>query len=303
MKKDVQLAILGGDARQIAMARALRDYGYPVLLWGFSKLKEKPDGLTFLEHWKDAILTARAVILPLPASADGVRVHCPLHDPDVLLRLTSLMDAMQGKLLLGGRLSEGTRSIAEQKGIAWYDYFDSESLQLKNAVPTAEGAIEIAMRELSVTIDGVHAAVIGYGRIGSLLAGKLQGLGAKVTVYARREEQLTLAKIHHHKAERLVCEAGRTTLKEIPASCRVIFNTVPQWIFTREVLQTLPKDCLLIDLASAPGGIDSLAAKELGIRNIWATALPGKCAPESAGIFLAETVANILENIDFTSAP
>ena len=300
MMDRIGLAVLGGDERQISMARTLADRGFHVFVWGLGACEGRVGDATVCAAWQDAVERAGVVILPLPASADGVRVHCPLQDPDLFLRVTTLLDSISGRLLLGGRLSEATRSIAEQKQIEWIDYFDSEILQLKNAVPTAEGAIAVAMRELPVTIDGLSAAVIGYGRIGALLGERLRALGAKVTVYARRQEQRTQAELHHHRVGRLLCRDGHSVPDGFPPDLRVIFNTVPQWIFTREVLQTLPKACLIIDLASAPGGIDRTAAQALGVRTVWATALPGKCAPESAGRILAETLNGILAEYAIT---
>jgi len=290
----IGIAVLGGDLRQIAMARTLAERGHRVLVWGLGDCASKIGRAILYESWQAAVQDAGVIILPLPASVDGVRVNCPLQDPDLFLRMTTLLDSISGRLLLGGRLGESVCSIAEQKGIEWIDYFDSEILQLKNAVPTAEGAIAVAMRELPVTIDGIHAAVIGYGRIGALLAERLRALGANVTVYARRREQLTSAELHHHRVGRLICRDGETVPDFLAPDLRAIFNTVPKWIFTRRVLETLPKDCLLIDLASAPGGIDHAAAQSLGIQTVWATALPGKCAPESAGKILAETLDGIL---------
>ena len=293
------LAILGGDRRQIAAARYLACCGYPVFVWGLGECGSQIGNAVLCDTWEKAIERADVVILPLPASADGVRIHCPLHDQDVLLRVTALLGKIGSRLLLGGRFSEPTRNIAEQLGVRWVDYFESEILQLKNAVPTAEGAIAIAMRELPVTLDGISAAVIGYGRIGEILSQKLSALGAQVTVYARRTEQLTRAELHHHSIRRLIESDGRSTPEGL-AEYRVIFNTVPHRLIGREVLQTLCRDCVLIDLASAPGGIDFSAAEALGLRAVWGTALPGKCAPESAGEILAQSIKVILEETEGT---
>ena len=290
-----RLAVLGGDERQIAMSRALAEYGYTVTVWGLGRCERRLCEARVCKSWQEAIEEAEAVILPLPASADGVRVHCPLQETDVSLRLSVLSDAIAGRILLGGRISEAIRCLAEQKGICVIDYYESETLQLKNALPTAEGALAIAMRELPVTLSGVRAGVVGYGRIGSLLAQKLQALGAEVTVYARRREPLTVASLQHHRTGMLWCDPFR--IQPPFGEQRVIFNTVPHRIFTKEVLETLPKDCVLIDLASAPGGIDHNAARALGICSVWGTALPGKCAPESAGIILAQTLTELLEEL------
>ncbi len=288
------LAILGGDRRQIVMARYLSSLGYSVFVWGLGECGEEIGDALLCDTWEKAVKHANVVILPLPASADGVRIHCPLHDQDVLLRVTTLLGGIGDRLLLGGRFTEPIRSMADQLGVKWIDYFESEILQLKNAVPTAEGAIAIAMRELPVTIDGVEAAVIGYGRIGELLGEKLRALGARVTVFARRAEQLTRAETRHHTAEQLACNHGRSSPKSL-SQYRVVFNTVPQRIVTKEVLETVRRDCVLIDLASAPGGIDLSAAREMGLCAVWGTALPGKVAPESAGEILAQSINIILE--------
>ena len=295
MTPKLKLAVLGGDQRQISMANALAEYGYEVKAWGLGQCQRGIGDATLCKTWEGAVEDADAVILPLPASADGVRVHCPLHDNDVFLRVTTLLDGISGKRLYGGRLSEPIRSIAEQKQVEWVDYYESELLQLKNALPTAEGAIALAMQELPVTIFGTQAAVIGYGRIGSLLAAKLRALGADVTVYARRSEQLTLAHLHGNRAKPLTLCDGSSALAALSKGCRVVFNTVPFRLMTREVLEQLPTSCVLIDLASAPGGIDHIAAAELGIRTVWGTALPGKCTPESAGRFIADTLIEMLE--------
>jgi dipicolinate synthase subunit A len=294
MNEKMKLAVLGGDRRQLAMAARLVSYGYGVVAWGFGATP-LPDAVLGCEHWREAVGQADAVILPLPASADGVRVYCPLQGDDSFLRITALLDAVAGKRLFGGRLSESVRSIADQKGVLWTDYFESELLQLQNAVPTAEGAIEIALHELPITLHGCGAAIIGYGRIGRALADRLAALGAAVTVYARNREQRALAEICRHAAKPLiVCDSKNRPADDFP-NTRVIFNTVPGRILTRDILGKIPRNCLLIDLASAPGGIDQVAANELGFRSIWGSSLPGKCAPESAGIIIAETLRAMLE--------
>ena len=52
-------------------------------------------------------------------------------------------------------------------------------------------------------------------------------------------------------------------------------------------------DALVIDLASKPGGVDLNAAKEYGVKTVWALSLPGRVAPISAGDIVKQTVLNI----------
>lgn len=281
------VAVLGGDKRMDFAACELVRIGYDVRTWG---RKPGDDVAAFYKTAQNWLSSARVIMLPLPSSLDGVHLWMPLCNSQEGLRMDTLFRTAPDKVWLVGRLGETLHHCAEKEGIQPIDYFESEILQLKNAIPTAEGAIEIAMRELPVVLNGTKVAVIGYGRIGEVLASKLKALGADVTVYARRREVCVRAEISGYSAQQI---KGELSL-EFDSNTRVIFNTVPTKLFTRSVLQKLSRECLMIDLASAPGGIDLGVAEELGIRSIWATALPGKCAPESAGIILGQTVHSIL---------
>lgn len=281
------IAVLGGDQRMNFASRELMQLGYDVREWG------RCEGNKAAKFAKDAhewLADVDVLMLPLPTSLDGTHLSTPLLKDGEGLRMETLFHAAPDKLWLVGRFGEALRLRAEVKNIRWIDYFDSEILQLKNALPTAEGAIEIAMRQLPVVLFGTRVAVIGYGRIGEVLSAKLKLLGAEVTVYARRTNICARAELFGYCAKQIV--QNEPLLFE--NDTRVIFNTVPSRLFSRSVLEALPRECIIIDLASAPGGVDMSAAEELKIPAIWATALPGKCAPESAGIILGQTVHSIL---------
>lgn len=148
------------------------------------------------------------------------------------------------------------------------DYLRREELCLANAVPSAEGAIQIAMEETARTLHGTAALVIGYGRIGMALAPRLRGLGMDVTVCARRCETRALAEMQGFAA---------VPMEQLPAAAKaapVIFNTVPALVLDETVLKGLPQETLVIDLASRPGGTDFEAAKRLRTRVVWALSLP-----------------------------
>ncbi len=290
-----RIAVLGGDRRQLFLLRYLLERGYRVTSWGLGEEGRNLFPTYTAPTLEAALKEAHVLVLPFPVSVDGVRLRCPLEKEELSIRLSILLDGFQGEQILGGRLPEAFVHSMIPRGITPVDYATAEPLLLKNAMLTAEGAISLAMEKLPVALDGSCVAVIGYGRIGSLLADRLRGLGAHVLVYARREASLTLASLCHHTPVALRCEEAYECLKHLPSSCRVVFNTVPECLFSREVLSAYPKECLFVDLASAPGGIDRTAADGLGIPWIWGTALPGRYAPESAGIALAQTVEHLLE--------
>ena len=283
------IAVLGGDKRMDFAARELISLGYDVREWG---RREEDDVSAFAKRAGEWLSDVDTLMLPLPVSLDGTHLSTPLLKSREGLRMDLLFHSASEKLWLVGRFGETFRLRAEKEGLRWIDYFESEILQLKNALPTAEGAIEIAMRELPVVLDGTKVAVIGYGRIGEVLAAKLKALGAEVTVYARRPLVCTRVELSGCLAKQITQESDLS----FTSGTRVVFNTVPSQLITRSVLEILPRDCIIIDLASAPGGVDMSAAEALGIRSVWATALPGKYAPESAGKILGQTVHSILMN-------
>ena len=297
MKQRV-IAVLGGDMRMHFAAKKLAQLGFDVREWGRAPTD---DATTFSDIASQWLADVDVLMLPLPTSLDGIHLHTPFCTGGDRLRIETLLSAAPHAVWLVGRMNESMRMRAEWENIRWSDYFDSEILQLKNALPTAEGAIEIALHELPVVLDGTQIAVLGYGRIGEVLSAKLKALGARPTVYARRLEACVRAELAGCQAKRIVATPEGGSMLDFDKNIRLIFNTIPSRLLTRSVLMLLPRECIIIDLASAPGGVEMNAAKELGISVLWATALPGKCAPESAGIILAETVHSILETIEWPS--
>lgn len=299
---ETKICLLGGDSRQTALAYYLAQKGYETAVWGIPMPEPDTycgailpdfDGVRCTDP-ESAIAASRAVILPLPATVDGVRLHTPsLHAVDASrrreLRLTQLIDMLdKDTLLLAGRPGEVLRAMARNANIRLLDYYDNEAVQIRNAVPTAEGALALAMDKLPITIFGSSCAVLGYGRIGQRLSSILLSLGAKVTVAARSERDLNNAFI-------LGCETRplHQFLKE-PGMPDVLFNTIPVPLIGEDMLRSLPKSTLIMDLASIPGGIDPQIQTKGDYRILRASSLPGKTAPYTAGKILFETIEDIL---------
>ena len=282
--------IVGGDRRQLAAERYLRGQGIAVETWGLDE--------DFIEvDWKKAVKNANILLLPLPVTTDGVRIQCPLIKSDGL-RFASLLESIRSDaLIFGGKFPELWVEQAKQADVRLCDYYLSESLQMKNALPTVEGAIMLAIQSLPVTLDGCSVAILGYGRIASLLAERLIALGADVTVFARKERDLAHAALRHCKA--IALKGGvdsESSLCRLPEQCRIVFNTVPEKIVSEKVLACWRRDCVLMELASLPGGFDTLSAEKMGFHLILAQGLPGKVFPETAGTIIAQTVLDLVHN-------
>ena len=188
-----------------------------------------------------------------------------------------------GPELFAGLLERGQELVCGQ------DFLQREDFSVLNAIPTVEGALQIALEQTPHTLHSSLCCVLGYGRIGKLLADALGALGAQVSVAARKPEDFAWIRAKGYTALHSLRLEG--TLGEQD----VIFNTAPHMLLPHARLAELKKSCVLLDLASAPGGIDLKAAQKLGLRAQTALGLPGRIAPESAAVYLRDTLFTILQ--------
>jgi len=270
------VTLIGGDARALAAARRLRQAGHCVKCAGLSLLCA-PD---FASHSiEDASRHSDAILLPLPYTKDGATLYAPFSPEPIPL---SSLHFARGSRIFCGKADFALRAQAEAGGWHLEDYANWEAFAVGNAVPSAEGAISIAMQQLQVNLLGLRVCLLGFGRIARHLCRLLCAFGARVTVLARKSEQRLLAQSMGAQALPL------TALPRALPDCDLLYNTVPSLLLDGERLALLPRSALLIDLASAPGGIDFAAAAAQGLRCIWALSLPATYAPQSAGTLLAE---------------
>ena len=287
MEKQV-FAVVGGDLRQAHLAGRLAGQGYRVFAVLLDREVELSHRVQTGQTPKEALAAADVVVLPLPATADGIHINAPFGARGLTAqRCFELMGC--NKLALGGMIDPQMNAMAQEYGVELVDYFAREELAICNAIPTAEGALELAMNELPTTIFGTKALITGFGRIAKVLARLLVAMGAQVTVAARKHSDFAWISICGCKAIHMAA------LEDAAAEADLVFNTVPAVVLDEAVLAKLPRGALVIDLASKPGGVDFATAKNLGIKTIWALSLPGKVAPISSGEAIKDTILNILD--------
>ena len=165
-----KIALLGGDGRFLRLAELLAADGAEVCAYALGDAL--PDCAVRCASISDAVAGADAVLLPVPYSRDGTHLNAPLHPEPVPLDAL-LAHATDGLPIFGGMLPKGGFP-----GCVCLDYY-SERMQIRNAVPSAEGALMIALERMPSTLHGSSAFVIGYGRIGKLLADRLRAACAE----------------------------------------------------------------------------------------------------------------------------
>lgn len=288
MKEIHNCLVIGGDMRQIYMAEALGQAGFTVSLFGFEHLEETNHvGSGSCRDYYEALKGKDAVIFPLPLSRDNVSLKAPFAGEEILL--ADILHAVEsGQIVFGGMLGEREKQYLKHRGIEAFDYFAREELTVRNAVATAEGVLQIVIEELPITVHGSHALVTGFGRTSKTICALLRSLGAQVTVAARKQADLAWAQVegmHGVFYEELPAYAG---------GFDYVVNTVPALVLGGQVLEKLQADCLLVEIASAPGGIDLEAAQARGLKVIKASSLPGKVAPKTAGRIISDTIRNVI---------
>ncbi len=285
-----KLLVLGGDMRIVKMADSFSASGFDVSAFGFNADISFNPRIKKPENLYDGIKNADIIITGLPITTDNVTVNTPLYDGDIYFyEVFKCMTPKQ--ILIGGRIPENIFKLGSVYSIQIIDYFTREELTVLNSIPTAEGAIEIAMREMPITLHSSKCLVLGFGRIGKILSHMLASLGAEVFAEARKYADLAWIKAYGYNAVRL------DELKDAVKGKDIIFNTIPYEILSYDLLSKIGKDSLIIDLASAPGGVNTKMAEILGIKVITALSLPGKVAPKTAGDMIKVTIENILSEL------
>lgn len=277
--------VIGGDRRQIALAESIASDGYTVYTLGFDTV-DFSKGVKKVEL-EEIAARCENIILPLPVTTDGKYLNVQYSENRILLD-DQFAEYMCHKQVFGGMMGKLFLTSELWDSIDTYDYYIREEFTVRNTVPTAEGALEIAMREFPGTINGSNCLVVGFGRIGKILAWMLRGIGANVTVSARKPSDFAWIESYGYQSIKTddICDRDQYDL---------IFNTVPALVFNRRTLSKARPGTILIDLASAPGGVDYEAAEKLGIQAIKALSLPGRVAPKAAGDIIKNTIYHIIE--------
>ncbi|HLO02943.1 MAG TPA: dipicolinic acid synthetase subunit A [Symbiobacteriaceae bacterium] len=277
-----RIAVLGGDRRMAEVVRQFLASGASVRVTGAPP--EVMDGAEVAATAREALQGAEVVVLPVQGSTTEGKVFTVEGAPNPILDRAALAGVSQGALLFTGIGNPAIRSLCAEAAIPCIEYRESDEFAIWNSIPSAEGAIQMAMEASPLTLFGSRAIVLGFGRTGRSIALLLRGLFTEVVVAARKESDL--ARIWASGYRYLPLE----DLAEGAKTVDFIFNTVPAPVVTAQVIESLPTHGVVIDVASAPGGTDFEAAARLGRTAKLAPGLPGIVAPVTAGRIIADMI-------------
>ncbi|WP_159459767.1 dipicolinate synthase subunit DpsA [Scatolibacter rhodanostii] len=278
----INFGIIGGDARQLYLAKSLEEDGHSVYL---SCLENAKGAEVFPKVPLKKISTlCETVILPLPVIKGEGLLNAPFS-AHAIKADDEFAKMLEGCTVLAGMTSKLPQTEVWQK-TSPIDYYSREELISGNAVLTAEAAIAMAIQEYPGALNGASCLVTGFGRIGKSLCDMLHSLYAKVDCAARK-------KLDFMMIQNMGCQPVQ--YQAISRRYDIIFNTVPSEVLGEKQLASQDKDTIIIELASLPGGVCLETAQKAGIRVIDGQSLPGRVSPKTSGEYIKQTVYNILE--------
>ena len=279
--KTRNIVIVGGDKRQKYLKEYLEKQGFDVNSYGLFDWDEDTDKL------KGMIGEDTVVILPLPATRNDKTIFMPFSKKEISIdRLFSFLSSKN--LVFGGIIKGELLSRLRESEIPFVDYYDQTFIE-KNAVLTAFGALKIILEHIDFALPLGKYAVTGFGRVAKETVAVLKSLSCDVTVFARNSSQREDAIIKGCRAEEL------TSLSRLSGDFDIVINTVPAHIIHEESIMNMKKSSKIIELASAPFGLDFDIARKHGIDVVKALGLPGKYTPKTAGEIIGKKIEDFLQ--------
>ncbi|SDG71357.1 dipicolinate synthase subunit DpsA [Desulfosporosinus hippei] len=285
--KGIRFAVVGGDDRELYLISELQKQGAYIIGVGFEKASPNSE-MMLATSLEDVVSKVDVLLFPMFGTDERGVVKAKYSDRPIVLNKKLLESIPRNVPLVIGYARPALKSAAENLGIQLLETAKLDELAILNSIPSAEGAIQMAMEATKITIHGSQSFVLGLGRCGWTLARMLVGIGAHVTGVARkpsdiaRAEEMGLQALHFINLED---EIGRA---------EIIFNTVPHQVLDQMMLEKVSRDAVIIDLASIPGGTDFEYAQMLGIKAQLAPGLPGIVAPKTAGRILAHIYPQLI---------
>ena len=282
-----KFAIIGGDLRMIKLAVLLAKDKNLVYTYAIENAQELQQNSNIIscKTLQEINENADIIIGPIPFSSDGITINTPFSN--IKLEIEEVFKILSNKTFIAGPISQNIQEKAQKQNIKIIDIMKEEELTILNTIATAEGTIQVAIANTQINIQGSNILILGFGRVAKMVAKKFKQLDANVTCAARKVEDIAWIKAFGYQATNI------NTIGENLINYDIIINTVPQIIITKERIQYIKPETLLIDLASKPGGFDVKEIQNRNLKYVWALALPGKVAPMSTAMFIKDTIYRI----------
>lgn len=151
----LEFAIIGGDLRTVELSKMLVADGNTVYVYGLEKAEELKNNLDiiFLESLEDVIKrNIKIIIAPIPFSKDGININTPFSDKKISIK--DLVYNLENRVLIAGSINKEINKEFQNKNIEIIDVMKKEELAILNTISTAEGTIEVAIKNTNRILHG-----------------------------------------------------------------------------------------------------------------------------------------------------
>ncbi|WP_018932621.1 dipicolinic acid synthetase subunit A [Gracilibacillus lacisalsi] len=289
MQKTKHIAIIGGDARYLPLIHALKTIdNLSIRILGFEQVEQSYTGVmqSTIENLDTSQLDG--VILPITGIDDDGFVETMFSNEKIQLTEEWFQSLPEDCIVFTGISNQKLDQHISNNRLHLIKLMERDDVAIYNSIPTAEGAIMLAIKHTDFTIHHSNVFVFGYGRVGETTANSFAGLGANLAVISKHETDL--ARVYEKGWEAYPLDQ----IEQYIDKCQILINTIPAKVVDKSLIEKMNSQAIIIDLASKPGGIDFEYAKTRGIEAIHALGLPGMVAPTTAGEILADRIAKIL---------
>ncbi|MFP4660929.1 MAG: dipicolinate synthase subunit DpsA [Halanaerobiales bacterium] len=287
-EKKIRIGIIGGDKREEVMINQLAEEGYDLTV--LAENHEFHPAVICMNDIFEVIRNKDVVIASMANTDQDGFIKSTFVNRPVQLTEDFFSSCNNDTLFLIGIAKPVVKKYLEDYNIRYIELAHLADLAILNAIPTAEGAIKIAIEESEKTLFDSNIITYGLGKVGLSLAWRLKALGA--ASYAVTRDKAAIARGKDMGIKMITYNQLDDYLQKMD----IVFNTVPSLVVESDSISILKKTAIIIDLASAPGGIDFESAERLGIKAIQALGLPGKVAPVTAGEILADIIPDLIIN-------
>ena len=277
--------VIVGDLRISTLAKLLAEDGNNVFVYGMENANfiEENTKIIKCKSVEEAIKSSNIIIGSIPFSKSKNEMYAIFSEEHIQIDELIKGDNSK-KIFIAGSISEDSKEILEKNYMEVVDIMEYEQLAILNTIATAEGAIEVAIKNTDTILHGKNVLILGFGRVAKIVAKKFQGLSANITCAARKPSDFAWITALGYNLIDI------NTIETEFWDFDIVINTVPKIIVDKDRMKFMKKNVLLIDLASEPGGFDKNDAKTLDLKLICALALPGKIAPVTSAEFIKQTI-------------
>lgn len=277
--------VIGGDLRISTLAKLLAEDRNNVFVYGMENANfiEENTKIIKCKSVEEAVKSSNIIIGSIPFSKSKNEMYAIFSEEHIQINELIKGDNSK-KIFIAGSISEDSKEILEKSYMEVVDIMEYEQLAILNTIATAEGAIEVAIKNTDTILHGKNVLILGFGRVAKIVAKKFQGLSANITCAARKPSDFAWITALGYDLIDI------NTIETEFGDFDIVINTVPKIIVDKDRMKFMKKNVLLIDLASEPGGFDKNDAKTLDLKLICALALPGKIAPVTSAEFIKQTI-------------